>query len=768
MSTPKTVAKRAEDQEGDPSQSPAGEENTNRSKKKVRKEDGSFSGTESRAAREEPWMGGNPIDNTSMSYLDVVRSTSRRLDYGDELGEDEKEEDGQESEPDKSEGYDSSSNNSDEDQDPEEGDGITVEKDYFDRLNFKLSDREWRRLNKPFKKALIIKLLGKTIGFKFLLRKVNQLWGRTGEIELVDLGNEYFLAKFDTYSDREFALTGGPWIVLDHCLIVRPWTSLFDPEEKVQKLATWVHLPDLPIELYDDKFLFRLGHYIGKVIRIDVNTSLQSRGKYARLYVELDLSQPLLSQYCVHGIVRKIEYEGLHFICFECGTYGHDIEHCRIWKEKKEKEKKEKESANGDKEAIRVPLNDNNYGEEPRFGAWMTVQRERRVRKPRPEGQNQNKGNTSKDTRQGSRFSVLDNNEEESEETPGAEMIKDTTIIRPQDSRQAKTNWNVSKTNPVFTETREKALVLDVIREEPVAMDLGSPVKQLNNNIHEKASQIDDNHPENMVLGSPVKEAIEESYQKEDYSEGSSELQPPNPKENPPDTSRKKVANQKSQNAVKNASKRRDFNEIASITEQRGPKRLGQGKLYKRLDRVLCNQNWRTTFSDASSRCLTRINSDHHPLLVSMEEIGANNQNRPFRFENCWMQHEDFTAFLKQEWNQTSDLNTKILKLQNSLKTWNKDVFGDISKRKKRLLNRINGIQVAIDKKLNPFLEDLGRKLAKELEMFRSCDAGKFVGSQDDVLKTSILISIPFRLPLASPLFRVTRLHCEKEHFHPA
>ncbi|KAF7822209.1 ribonuclease H [Senna tora] len=195
-----------------------------------------------------------------------------------------------------------------------------------------------------------------------------------------------------------------------------------------------------------------------------------------------------------------------------------------------------------------------------------------------------------------------------------------------------------------------------------------------------------------------------------------------------------------------------DFNEIASITEQRGgsppnlqrcnkfqawinecglidmipagpfftwegPKRLGQGKLYKRLDRVLCNQNWRTTFSDASSRCLTRINSDHHPLLVSMEEIGANTQNRPFRFENCWMQHEDFTAFFKQEWNQTSDLNTKILKLQNSLKTWNKDVFGDISKKKKRLLNRINGIQVAIDKKLNPFLEDLGRKLAKELEM---------------------------------------------------
>ncbi|KAF7823297.1 ribonuclease H [Senna tora] len=125
-----------------------------------------------------------------------------------------------------------------------------------------------------------------------------------------------------------------------------------------------------------------------------------------------------------------------------------------------------------------------------------------------------------------------------------------------------------------------------------------------------------------------------------------------------------------------------------------GPKRQGQRKLYKRLDRVLCNQNWRSEFPDASTRCLIRINSDHHPLLVSMEDMGPNAHNRPFRFENCWMQHEKFTEFLKQEW----------------------EVFGDIPRRKRRLLNRINGIQAAIDRKYNPFLERLGRELEKELE----------------------------------------------------
>ncbi|KAF7839252.1 ribonuclease H [Senna tora] len=127
-----------------------------------------------------------------------------------------------------------------------------------------------------------------------------------------------------------------------------------------------------------------------------------------------------------------------------------------------------------------------------------------------------------------------------------------------------------------------------------------------------------------------------------------------------------------------------DFNEIASISGQRGgslpniqrcnkfqswinkcslidliptgpfftwegPKRHGQRKLFKRLDRALCNQNWRTSFSDASSKCLARIHSDHHHLLITTEDQSFNAKNRPFRFEICWMQHEKFAEFLKKE-----------------------------------------------------------------------------------------------------------------------
>ncbi|KAF7826829.1 hypothetical protein G2W53_017993 [Senna tora] len=182
------------------------------SKKKARKEPGSFSGTESRKSWEEEWMEGNQGEEdgagSKKSYRDAVRNPNRSLNFDEEEKSDHQEatqED--EAEDEKQEDSDSSSEEPIDPADSSGNNSITIDRDVFDRLNFTLSYKEWKRLCKPFRKLLIIKLLGKTIGFKFLLRK-----------------------------------------------------------------------------------------------------------------------------YYVHGRARKIEYEGLHLICFECRVYGHDLEYCPIRK----------------------------------------------------------------------------------------------------------------------------------------------------------------------------------------------------------------------------------------------------------------------------------------------------------------------------------------------------------------------------------------------------------------------------------------------------
>lgn len=59
-----------------------------------------------------------------------------------------------------------------------------------------------------------------------------------------------------------------------------------------------------------------------------MNTIIGSRGRYARILVEVDITKPLLSKFKLKNKIRIIEYEGIHLVCFKCGIYGHRKEAC--------------------------------------------------------------------------------------------------------------------------------------------------------------------------------------------------------------------------------------------------------------------------------------------------------------------------------------------------------------------------------------------------------------------------------------------------------
>ncbi|XP_031116795.1 uncharacterized protein LOC116020462 [Ipomoea triloba] len=167
------------------------------------------------------------------------------------------------------------------------------------------------------------------LGYSYLLRRLTSLWRPKARIELVTIDNGYFLVKFYSMDDYEFAKYGGPWMVLDHYLIVKEWVPNFDPfTEKTEKVIVWIRFPCLPAEYFDQKFLMRVGGKIGRPINIDMATSLVSRASFARVCVEVDITKPLLAKFTLRNRVRPIVYEGLHLICFQCGMYGHNAEGC--------------------------------------------------------------------------------------------------------------------------------------------------------------------------------------------------------------------------------------------------------------------------------------------------------------------------------------------------------------------------------------------------------------------------------------------------------
>ena len=124
------------------------------------------------------------------------------------------------------------------------------------------------------------------------------MWKLKAAIDLVAMNNEFFLVKFASVDDYDYAKYGGPWLIFYHYLTIRPWKPNFDTaQDSLQSLLVWVRIPCLPIEYYDRQFFMKAGEKIGTPVQIDEATSLVSQGLFARMCVMVDLDKPLISKF---------------------------------------------------------------------------------------------------------------------------------------------------------------------------------------------------------------------------------------------------------------------------------------------------------------------------------------------------------------------------------------------------------------------------------------------------------------------------------------
>ncbi|XP_061350093.1 uncharacterized protein LOC133295303 [Gastrolobium bilobum] len=191
---------------------------------------------------------------------------------------------------------------------------------------------------KPWRMAVIVKLLGKRVGVKFFQNRLLKMWNLSGSYEFIDMENDYFLFRFDKIEDYNFVLQEGPWIVADHYVMVQRWRPFFNPhDDDFKKLAVWLRIPGLPIEFYTSKHLCNIGNLFGRTLKIDRNSirkdiigdkEFTDRAKFARICVEVDLRKGFLSKFKIGNRVFPVGYEGLHLVCFACGRYGHRRDSC--------------------------------------------------------------------------------------------------------------------------------------------------------------------------------------------------------------------------------------------------------------------------------------------------------------------------------------------------------------------------------------------------------------------------------------------------------
>ena len=87
-------------------------------------------------------------------------------------------------------------------------------------------------------------------------------------------------------------------------------------------------MEQLPIEYYHPEFLKHVGNKLGKLLKVDAITSAAIRGRYARLCVQINMTNPLLKRVNIGSFWQDIVYENLPMLCYRCGRIGHREIHC--------------------------------------------------------------------------------------------------------------------------------------------------------------------------------------------------------------------------------------------------------------------------------------------------------------------------------------------------------------------------------------------------------------------------------------------------------
>ncbi|CAK8537463.1 unnamed protein product [Lathyrus sativus] len=115
-------------------------------------------------------------------------------------------------------------------------------------------------------------------------------------------------------------------------LLIREWRPGFKVKDEILRtLPIWVKLPQLPIILWGDTSLNKIGSALRNPIMTDECTANRLRVSYARILVKMDITKELPQIITIRDnegekIQQPIEYEWRPLFCIKCQKVGHSCD----------------------------------------------------------------------------------------------------------------------------------------------------------------------------------------------------------------------------------------------------------------------------------------------------------------------------------------------------------------------------------------------------------------------------------------------------------
>ncbi|KAK1287514.1 hypothetical protein QJS10_CPB19g00925 [Acorus calamus] len=226
---------------------------------------------------------------------------------------------------------------------------------------------------KQWDHAVVGYIIGKLPVFIPFLQFLRKLWKPKGDFQLLLHGNGFFTVKFDLEEDSRTVLEGGPWTMDYRPFILRKWSpDVRMEQERLSSIPLWIRLPNLPLHLWEEDCLSRIGSTIGVPLYADLATLRCSRASYARICVEVQATMTLpdsvlvdIAPGCRESF--KIDYDWKPMACKFCQTFGHDEACCIL--------KPAIETTNSTKQSKGSNVANQPKGKEKMMGIWQEVRK---------------------------------------------------------------------------------------------------------------------------------------------------------------------------------------------------------------------------------------------------------------------------------------------------------------------------------------------------------------------------------------------------------
>ncbi|XP_058733321.1 uncharacterized protein LOC131604923 [Vicia villosa] len=177
--------------------------------------------------------------------------------------------------------------------------------------------------------SLIMYVIGANLSMNAVKNYMIRAWNFVALPEMYYNDEGFFILKFRNGDDRDEVLMKGPYTIQNMPMIIMEWRPDFSmAKDMLRTIPIWIKLPNLPLPLWGVNSLGKIGSAVGNPLFTDECTAGKLRVSYARMLVEVDVTQKLCEEISIkdhEGNMRqqKVEFEWRPQYCERCQKIGH-------------------------------------------------------------------------------------------------------------------------------------------------------------------------------------------------------------------------------------------------------------------------------------------------------------------------------------------------------------------------------------------------------------------------------------------------------------